>query len=371
MSFGGMFMVSGNHVAVSRALMAWFRRSARRMDWRETDDPYRIWVSEIMLQQTRVSTVTPYYRRFLAAFPGVEALARAPLGAVLKRWEGLGYYSRARNLHKAAGILRERHACLIPSSVDALMALPGVGRSTAGAIAAIAFRQDVPILDANVKRVLARLHAVREDVRKASVERTLWEHSRRTILPGKGRETALAMMDLGSSVCTPRAPDCPACPLAKWCEARRLGIQESIPRRPAKKTLPHRERAVAVIRNRQGKILVRRRPESGLLGGLWELPGGGKTAGETLTGALARELRKGLGIDVEIEGKFAALRHGYSHFRVTLHAYRCRKTKGKVRSSRDWKWAAPAELEGLAMPRADRKILEQVKKNLHEKGISK
>jgi A/G-specific adenine glycosylase len=340
--------------------MAWFRRAARRMDWRETEDPYRIWVSEVMLQQTRVDTVAPYYRRFLSSFPTVKALAEAPLDRVLKAWEGMGYYSRARNLHKAAGILLAERGGRLPDSVDELMALPGIGRSTAGAIAAIAFRQDVPILDSNVKRVVARLHAVREDLRSSPVERSLWEYSRRAILPGKGRETALALMDLGSTVCTPRNPRCGACPLSPGCETRRLGLQGSIPHRPAKRILPHRDVVVAVIGNREGKILVGRRPDLGLLGGLWEFPGGERERGETLTGALAREIREALGVRIEVLGKIGTIRHSYSHFRMTLHAYRCRMAGGSVRSAREWKWTAPGEAAELAFPRADRKLLEIV-----------
>ncbi len=342
----------------SLALMAWFRRTARRMDWRETKDPYRIWVSEVMLQQTRVDTVAPYYKRFLSAFPTLKALAEAPRDRVLKIWEGMGYYSRARNLHKAARILLDGHRGRLPASVDALTALPGVGKSTAGAIAAIAFRQDVPILDSNVKRVVARLHAVREELRRPAVEKTLWEYSRRLILPGRGRETALAMMDLGSIVCTPRKPKCPVCPLAHWCEAHRQGLQETIPRKSAKRFLPHHDVVVGVIGNRAEKLLINRRPDDGLLGGLWEFPGGKRKAGETLAGALVREIREELGIDIEVLGKIGTIRHGYSHFRVTLHAYRCRKAGGRVRSSRERRWVTPGELESFAFPRANRKLLE-------------
>jgi A/G-specific adenine glycosylase len=238
------------------------------------------------------------------------------------------------------------------------MALPGVGKSTAGAIAAIAFRREAPVLDSNVRRVVARLYAVREAVRRPSAERSLWEYSRRMILPGKGRETALAMMDLGSMVCTPRNPDCAACPLARWCAARRLGRQEAIPLKPAKRRLPHRDVAVAVIGNRQGKLLIDRRPADGLLGGLWEFPGGKREPGETLPEALVRGIREELRIDIEILGSIGTIRHGYSHFRVTLHAFRCRKKAGRIRSSREWRWAAPAELSGIAFPRADRKLMD-------------
>ena len=328
------------------------------MDWRETEDPYRIWVSEVMLQQTRVDTVLPYYRRFLSSFPTAKALADAPLDRVLKAWEGLGYYSRARNLHRAARILREEHGGRVPAEVEALMALPGVGRSTAGAIAAIAFRQDVPILDANVKRVVSRLHAVREELRRPAVERSLWEYSRRMILPGRARETALAMMDLGATVCTPRDPACHACPLARWCEARRLGWQAAVPRKPAKKTLPHQDVVVAVVGNREGKLLVGRRPDHGLLGGLWEFPGGKREPGESLARALLREIREELGVRIEVRRKIGTIRHAYSHFRVTLHAYRCGMAGGRIRLNREWRWAGPEELAGLAFPRATRKLLQ-------------
>ena len=199
-------------VWISAALLRWFRTAARPMAWRETRDPYRIWVSEIMLQQTRVETVAPFYERFFLAFPDVGSLARAPLDAVLKAWEGLGYYSRARNLHRAAGILVSRHGGEVPRTVEALMALPGIGRSTAGAIAAIAFGADVPILDANARRVVARLYAVEGDPRSGRVEGVLWERSARLVRRGKGRDTALAVMDLGAVVCLPNAPRCPGVP---------------------------------------------------------------------------------------------------------------------------------------------------------------
>ncbi|NJD61838.1 MAG: A/G-specific adenine glycosylase [Deltaproteobacteria bacterium] len=344
----------------SLALLEWFQAAARRMEWRETEDPYRIWISEIMLQQTRVDTMTPYYRRFLRLFPTLRALAGAPLDRVLKAWEGLGYYSRARNLHKSARILCDAHGGRLPASVDALTALPGVGKSTAGAIAAIAYRQDVPILDANAKRVLARFHAVREELRRPAVERSLWEHSRRMILPGKGRETALAMMDLGATVCTPRNPECGACPLARWCRARRQGLQDAIPRKGTPKALPHHDVVLALVGNREGKLLIGRRPEDGFLGGLWEFPGGRRKPGESLAGALRREIRKEVGIGIEVLEKIGVIRHGYSHFRVTLHAYRCRKAAGRVRTSREWKWVAPGALGRFALPRADRKLLELI-----------
>ncbi len=357
--------------AASLELLEWFRVSARRMDWRETDDPYRVWVSEVMLQQTRVGTVTPYYRRFLASFPDVKTLAEAPRDKVLKLWEGMGYYSRARNLHKAAGILVSEHGGRLPASVEALMTLPGIGRSTAGAIAAIAFRKDVPVLDSNVKRVVARLNAVREEIGKPAVERKMWEMSRNLILKGKGRETALALMDLGSMLCTPRNPRCVECPVSERCEARRQGLQGAIPRRPKRNPLPLHDIVAALIGRRDGKILVVRRPENGLLGGLWGFPGGKREPGETLTDALFREIDGGLGIGFEILGMIGTIRHSYSHFRIVLHPFRCRRTKGTVRTGGDWRWVSPMEFDRFAFARADRKLLEKMALDTGKSSIEK
>jgi A/G-specific adenine glycosylase len=346
--------------AISRRLLAWFGRSAREMDWRNTDDPYRIWVSEVMLQQTRVETVTPYYRRFLSAFPTVRALAEAPRDRVMKLWEGLGYYSRARNLHRAAEWVARENGGRLPEDPESLAALPGIGRSTAGAIAAIAFRKDVPILDANAKRVIARLFAVSEPLSRPYVECRLWELSRGLIEPGKGRETALALMDLGAMVCTPRRPDCPACPLRALCEGHREDLQEAIPAKAAKKDLPRHDVVVAWIADGKGRVLVGRRPERGLLGGLWELPGGRRKSGETREEALRRELRQGWGMGVEVGERIASVPHGFSHFRITLYAYRCRRAGEGPRTEREWRWVRRKDLTVLAFPRACRKMIEAV-----------
>ncbi len=332
------------------------------MDWRETDDPYRIWVSEIMLQQTRVGAVTPYYRRFVSAFPTVRALAAAPRDKVMKLWEGLGYYTRARNLHRTAEILFREHGCRLPRNPDELATLPGIGRSTAGAIAAIAFRKDAPILDGNAKRVIARLFAVRGFLSLPPVERRLWAISKGLIPPGRGRETALALMDLGATVCTPRLPGCPNCPLKTICAGYSGGLQEAIPAKRAKRDLPHHDVVAAWIADGKGRVLVGRRPDRGLLGGLFELPGGRRKGRETLEAALRREIREGWGMDVEVGEPLATVPHGFSHFRITLHAYRCGRTGGRPRprTDREWRWAGQEELAVLAFPRAVRKVIEVV-----------
>jgi len=328
------------------------------MPWRGTRDPYRVWVSEIMLQQTTVAAVVPYYGRFVAAFPTVAALAAARPDTVMKKWEGLGYYSRARNLHKAAKIVVGRHGGELPATVDELAALPGIGLSTAGAIASIAFGRDAPVLDGNVKRVVARLLGIRGDLARPASLRELWDASRTLILPGKGRETALALMDLGNLVCTPRSPRCPDCPLGRHCRARRDGNAEEIPLKVRRKPIPHHDIVVAVIEDAKGRVLIGRRPDAGLLGGLWAFPGGKREEGETLEAALAREIESDLGIGIAVGGKIGTVRHAYSHFRVTLHAYRCRAFRGTFRASRDAKWIAPSRLADYALPRTNRKIAD-------------
>ncbi len=328
------------------------------MEWRRTDDPYRIWVSEIMLQQTRVETVAPYYRRFLAAFPTVSALAAASSERVLKLWEGLGYYSRARNLHLAARRIAREHGGRLPDEPAALAALPGIGRSTAGAIAAIAFRRDAAILDANAARVLARLVGVTEDLSRSVARRLLWDVSAGLIAPGTGRETALALMDLGATVCIPRRPRCPDCPLRSLCDALRFGLTEAIPARRAKEVVPHHEVVAAWIEDSRGRVLAGRRPDRGLLGGLWEFPGGRRLSGESLTETLRKRVREEWGIDLSVGTRIGSLPHAFSHFRITLHAYRCSLTGGNPRPDRPWRWLSAEELARTAFPRVYRKLIE-------------
>ena len=344
------------------ALLRWFRTNARSMAWRETRDPYRIWVSEIMLQQTRVETVAPYFERFLSKFPDVESLARAPLDDVLKAWEGLGYYSRARNLHRAAAILVARHGALVPRTVDALVALPGVGRSTAGAIAAIAFGADVPILDANVRRVVARLFAVEGDLRSSAAEKILWDLSARLVRKGKGRDTALALMDLGAAVCLPAFPRCRECPLHSCCSSFQRRLQDSIPAKRPKKSPPHRDVVAAVFRGTGGALFLVRRPPDGLLGGLWAFPSGKRDPGESLENALLRSLREKLQVRAVIQTKVGAVRHAYSHYRITLHGFYCGISEGALPEGEGKGWL-PGRGEGtFALPRADRKLIEIIRR---------
>jgi A/G-specific adenine glycosylase len=348
----------------SSRLLDWYARNKRDLPWRHTHDPYRIWVSETLLQQTQVATVIPYYERFVARFPDIRALAAAPLDEVLKAWEGAGYYARARNLHRAAQQVVEQHRGRVPQRVDELLKLPGVGRYIAGAVASIAFNQDAPILDGNVTRVLCRYFNIRGDPDKgmgrAERER-LWKLAEELIPHGRARDFNQALMDHGATVCLPRGPRCEICPVRRGCKARRLGVQEELPTKRAKPKRPHYEIGAGIIWKR-GRILIQRRPPQGLLGGLWEFPGGKRERGETFQECVRREVHEELGIEVKVGEELAVVEHGYSHFTITLHAFTCEHVRGRVRllHATAFKWVRPDELKEYAFPAANRKIIEAV-----------
>ena len=257
--------------ALARKLIKWFEANARELPWRWRRTPYRVWLSEIMLQQTQVDTGIPYFRRFTARFPTVKALADAPLDEVLKVWEGLGYYARARSLHRAAQVVSRERGGRFPKTVEGLMRLPGVGRYSAGAIASLAFGVDAPVVDGNVARVLCRIFAIERDPRDRRTRDELWSLAGSLLPPGQAGKFNEALMELGATVCTPRAPKCGACPIAALCEARRRGLQEQLPVRFPRKVIPHYDVTAAVIR-RRGRVLIAQRPPEGMLGGLWVSP---------------------------------------------------------------------------------------------------
>ena len=258
--------------AIREQILAWYHHNRRNLPWRGETDPYRIWISEVMLQQTQVTTVIPYYHRFLDKFGDLETLAAAPLTEVLKAWEGLGYYARARNLHKAAIELVDNHGGRFPSDYAGLRALPGFGDYTAGAVASIAFGQPVAAVDGNVKRVIARLFAIEEDITRAAAARRLNELAAALVDPNAPGDWTQAIMELGATICLPKSPKCLFCPVHARCEGRLRGIELELPVRPARKSLPHYDVAAAVI-GRDGELLVAQRPLDGMLGGLWEFPG--------------------------------------------------------------------------------------------------
>lgn len=354
--------------ALSAALLTWYDRTARSLPWRQHGNAYHVWLSEIMLQQTQITTVLPYFARFVAAFPDVRDLAAAPLDQVLKLWEGLGYYSRARNLHRAAGQIVHLHNGQIPTRAAQLETLPGIGRYTANAIASIAFGERVPVLDGNVMRVLARLYDIAEPITRAAVQRRLWALAGDLVPADRPGDHNQAMMDLGRVVCRPRRPLCEDCPLAVMCAARQNGTQEDRPVRPAKPKTPHYDLAAGVLWSAAGQVLIAQRPPEGLLGGLWEFPAGRcagpETVTENLAGCLRTALRDKLDIDpvqVEIGALLLKVRHGFTHFRITLHVLECRVMQPITPQPigyADWRWARLEALDQFAFARADRRVID-------------
>lgn len=340
--------------ALRRRLLAWYARRRRRLPWRGARDPYRVWVSEVMLAQTRVETVIPYYRRFLRRFPNVRALARASLDEVLKAWEGLGYYARARNLHRAARTIVREDAGALPRSAAEWRRLPGVGPYTAAAIAAIAHGQPEPAVDGNLRRVFARLYDLpRPGPRRLAAIARDWLSRDR---PG---DVLQALMDLGATVCTPRVPRCGDCPVSAGCRARAHDRVERRPLPRRRRERPHCDIGVGVVR-RGGRVLIARRKPDGLLGGLWEFPGGKRRPGERLERTVERELEEELGIEVDVGAQVLTIPHEYTHLRVTLHVFESRHRAGRPRAigCAAWRWVAPAELSRYPFPAADAAILE-------------
>ncbi|MCK5861026.1 MAG: A/G-specific adenine glycosylase [Candidatus Hydrogenedentes bacterium] len=341
-----------------KSLLQWFSEEARDLPWRRSKDPYHIYLSEIILQQTRVAQGLPYFERFLTCFPTIETLAQADEHAVLKAWEGLGYYTRARNMHRTAGIIVEQYQGHFPDSPELLQLLPGIGKYTAGAIASIAFNKPVPVLDGNVKRVLARLDAIQDSIDTSSTEKLLWLRAGALTPSKKPGDFNQAMMELGARICVPKSPICDACPVQKHCEGYAQESQHKLPKRTPKKAVPHHEVVIAAI-YKDGKYLIGKRPSEGFLGGLWEFPGGKIKSGENTTDALLRKCREELGITICVGGLVSIVKHAYTHFKVTLNVYRCTLVSGKIKPKfhTELHWVSPEEFEKFVFPKGNHKFL--------------
>jgi A/G-specific adenine glycosylase len=351
--------VDFDFVNLHQKLIRWYRHHGRDLPWRRTRDPYRIWVSEIMLQQTQVSSVIPYYERFLAEFPSVDSLAKAHLEKVLKLWEGAGYYARARNLHKAAQVVVKELSGKIPSDPDLLEKLPGIGRSTAGAISSLAYGLRAPILDGNVRRVLCRLFGIQQDPRKPAVDRQLWGLSE-ACLPNRNVDHFnQAMMDLGAIICVPVKPSCLLCPIREVCGAFRLGIQTKIPVKMQRPPLPERQISVAVI-FKKDRLLIGQRPMQGLLGGLWGLPELKRMDEDPQGKKICETFKNRTGLTLEAVKALAPVIHTFTHFKMTFYPmlYRCRG--GRLREDQSWVWTDRMSLSSYPISVATRKILNQV-----------
>ena len=344
-------------------LLNWYHANKRTLPWRGHPSAYAVWVSEIMLQQTRVETVIPYFERWMGLFPTVQALASASEQDVLNAWEGLGYYSRARNLHKAAKIVAEQYQGEVPRQLDELRKLPGIGRYTMGAIASIAFDMDVPALDGNIKRVYARLFDVEQPVDSTVGETILWELADRNLPQGHAGDYNQALMDLGATICVPKNPRCLICPVMRLCLARQRGTQNERPVKTPKKDVPHYVHAAAVTLQR-GKVLLAQRPSQGLLGGMWEFPNGrvnGDPAAE-----LPKVIKMGYNLKLRVKRVPSArkreplgiVEHGYSHFSVTVHVFPC-ELLGMPRET-NLKWVSLNKLDEYPMGKIDRQIAKMI-----------
>jgi A/G-specific adenine glycosylase len=337
-------------------LLRWFKKNKRDLPWRKTRDPYAIWVSEIMLQQTQVATVIPYYQKFLKSFPTLHHLAKANLSKVLKVWEGLGYYSRARNLHRASRVILSHFHGKIPDTLKDLLTLPGIGRSTAGAILSFAFNKEAPILDGNAKRVLSRLFAISGSPGKTKTEQLLWKISESLIPKGYSNPFNQALMDLGSMICTPKDPQCHQCPLKKHCQGYLSGKPGRYPTKRARRTIPYVESVSAVI-EKDGKILLNQRPPKGLLGGLWEFPNWRIEGKGILRLRLRNTIKKEMGLNVKVKESMGTFQQTYSHFKLTLHVFACQFLNGKPKG----KWVPIKNLPLLPMSRVHRRIANSLK----------
>lgn len=357
----GNFNADGSVQQLRQALLGWYAESGRELPWRQTRDVYAIWVSEIMLQQTQVKTVIPYYQRWLTQFPVVAVLAEAEQQSVLKAWQGLGYYARARNLHRAAQEVMQKFSGIFPQDLKAAMSLPGIGRTTAGGILSAAYDLPVAILDGNVKRVLSRLIALEVSPNKATQQ--LWQLSTTLLDVENPRDFNQALMDLGATVCTPKNPACLLCPWNQHCRAYSLNMQNELPIAADRTPLPHKQIGVAVIWNEQGQILIDRRRQEGLLGGLWEFPGGKIEPEETIEECIQREILEELGIEIAVGDRLIVIDHAYTHFRVTLNVHHCRYISGEPQPIEcdEVRWVAVDELEQFPFPKANVQIIEALK----------
>jgi A/G-specific adenine glycosylase len=346
---------------IQRALKKWYDSRKRDLPWRRTDDPYAIWVSEVMLQQTQVNTVIPYYRRFMTRFPSVAHLARAEQSDVLKLWEGLGYYSRARNLHKAAKYVISDFTGRIPDTWNELRALPGIGDYIAAAVLSIAFHQPFAVVDGNVKRVLSRLRCIAAPVNDSAGHGVYQSAAGQLLCTQQPADHNQAMMELGALVCTARKPRCHQCPLVSFCCSRLQGTVADFPKRKPKKAVPLHIMVAGVIM-KNNHILIVQRPVSGLLGGMWEFPNGPLDGHAHPDHACARHIHSQINLKVDVDRLLATVHHAYTHFKLQLSIFGCRWRGGRVRLADpvDFAWVRPDQIKNYALHKAVHKALPHV-----------
>lgn len=348
---------------IAPRLLTWYRQNKRILPWRDHPDPYAVWVSEIMLQQTRVDSVISYFEHWMSKFPTIKALAAADEQEILNLWEGLGYYSRARNLHKTAKILVAEYDAKLPDDAAALQKLPGIGRYTAAAISSMAFGHDAAALDGNIRRVYARIFNIAEPLGTTNAEKIFWRLAEENLPSGQAGDYNQALMDLGATICKPRNPSCEDCPVIDLCQANQLGVQDDRPVRKARKAVPHYLHAAAVIVE-EGKVLLAQRPAKGLLGGMWEFPNGrveGDPAGE-----LASVIDKGYQLKVQVAAPLGEVRHAYTHFKIREVAFRCKLIQSSQKEN--FRWVALEKLDDYPMGKVDRMIAMRLQTSAFRKS---
>ncbi|NIQ38722.1 MAG: A/G-specific adenine glycosylase [Proteobacteria bacterium] len=351
-------MTSEEIVRFRDHLFAWYHDHQRYLPWRQTKDPYRLWVSEVMLQQTQVKKILSYYGRFVDRFPDIERLAAADLQDVLKVWEKMGYYTRARNLHKAARIVVEGMGGRIPADYGEFRRLPGVGDYIAAAVQSFAFNKPYPVVDGNVKRVFSRLFLIETPINTSLSTKEIKERAEELLDRDKPGLFNQAIMELGATICRPRQPICSECPVSLLCQARKRGRQGIIPVTTRRKPLPTVHIATAVI-YRRNRVLITRRHPDGLLGGLWEFPGGQVRKGEKSEEACTREIKEEVNLSVEILEQLTRITHAYTHFRIIMDVFRCRYQSGRVLLSGpvDYRWITIDEIDRFPFPVANHKFI--------------
>ncbi len=351
-------------------LTTWYNGIKRDLPWRKTKDPYGIWVSEIMLQQTQVDTVIPYYNRFMAAFPTVNDLASADEQAVLKLWEGLGYYSRARNLHKAAKRVVTEYNSKVPTTYEGLQELPGLGPYCAAAVASIAFESPIPVVDGNVLRVFCRFWGIHDDIRNTKVRNALFERLTPYIQESVPSEFNQGMMELGALLCRVQSPKCSLCPLQKECVAYKKNLLDVLPVKSKSKPVPHHTIAVGVIW-KNNKFLIGKRKTTQMLGGLWELPGGKQNKDELLETTVKREIKEETGLSINVKSSYGAIMHAYTHFKITMHIFDCEYVSGSPtpNSTDELRWIHFDEIDTYPFPKANSKAFGLIKERINDTNV--
>ncbi len=350
----------------AKNLTSWYKENQRSLPWRLNPAPYHTLISEFMAQQTQIKTLIPYYHRWLKKYPTVEAVASASIDDILKSWEGLGYYSRAKNLHKTCQIIVEKFKGEIPSSSEELIKLPGIGTYIAAAIASIAFKEHIAVVDGNVLRVVTRLYGLEDDIGKEKTKLNIQKRLNREIKQCDPGDFNQGLMELGATICTPKLPNCNECPITTICYAKNMNSIEKFPVKQKKPPVPHFTIVVGIIKNQNGKILITKRKANQLLGGLWEFPGGKVKENETLESALEREIKEEVNLNVTLNGFLCKVNHAYSHFKITMHAFQCYTDNIKnikCNSADNYKWIEKNQLNEFAFPKANRVIIENLIKS--------